>query len=281
MTFGTMRKVDLAQGAIHYRECGDGPPVVFVHGVLVNADLWRNVVPVVAAAGYRCLAPDWPFGAHPEPMRPEADLTPPGAADLIAGFLEALDLTEVTLVANDTGGALVQILMTRHPDRIARVVLASCDVLDLFFPKPFNLLPPLAAVPGSIRLLTQAARLRALHRLPLMFGWVAKRPIAPEVADSYLLPARRDPAIRRDLRKFLRGVHRRHTLEAAEKLGGFTKPVLLVWAAEERLFPVAAARRLAGMLPDARLTLVNDSYTFLPEDQPAELAREILEFVKA
>src|SRR5262245_57016573 len=97
MTFGTGRQVELTQGTIHYRECGEGPPVVFVHGVLVSADLWRNVVPAVADAGYRCLAPTWPLGSHPEPMRAEADLTPPGLAALIGEFLDALDLTEVTL----------------------------------------------------------------------------------------------------------------------------------------------------------------------------------------
>lgn len=276
-----VRTVELAQGTIHYREIGDGPPVVFVHGLLVNGELWRNVAPVVADAGYRCLVPDWPLGSHPEPMRAEADLTPPGVAEIIAGLLDALDLTDVTLIGNDTGGALTQLLMVRRPERIARVVLASCDGLEFFFPKPFNLLPPLAAVPGSMWLLAQTVRLRALHRLPLTFGWVAKRPIADDVVDSYLLPSRRDPAIRRDLRKFLRGVHRRHTLEAADGFGRFTKPVLLVWAAEERLFPVAMARRLAARLPDAQLTLVADSYTFIPEDQPAELARHILEFAKA
>lgn len=280
MAVGDVRKVDLAHGTIHYREYGDGAPVVFVHGLLVNADLWRNVVPTIAAAGYRCLAPDWPLGSHPEPMQPDTDLTPPGVADLIAEFLDALDLVDVTMVANDTGGALTQILMARYPERIGRVVLASCDGLDTFFPKPFSILPKLAALPGSIWLLAQTVRLRALHRLPMTFGWVAKRPIPPEVTDSYLLPSRRDPAIRRDLRKFLRGVHRRHTLKAAESFGGFNKPVLLVWAAEERLFPVAIARKLAAMLPDAHLTLVADAYTFIPEDQPAELARHILEFVK-
>ena len=225
MEFGAVRTVELAQGRIHYRECGEGPPVVFFHGLLVNAALWRDVAPVIAAAGFRCLAPDWPLGSHPEPMRAEADLTPPGVAGLIADFLDALDLTDVTLVANDTGGALTQLLMTRRPERIGRVVLVSCDGLEFFFPTPFNLLPPLAAVPGSLWLLVQAVRLRALHRLPIAFGWVAKRPIEPAVTDSYLLPSRRDRAVRRDLRKFLRGVHRRHTLRAAESFGDFTKPV--------------------------------------------------------
>jgi len=88
--------------------------VVFVHGLLVNADLWRDVVPVVADTGLRCIAPDWPMGSHPTAV-PGADLSPPGLAALIAAFLERLDLDDVSIVANDTGGAITQILMTRHP----------------------------------------------------------------------------------------------------------------------------------------------------------------------
>jgi pimeloyl-ACP methyl ester carboxylesterase len=213
-------------------------------------------------------------------MRPQADLSPPGLATLIADFLVALDLTDVTVVANDTGGALVQVLMARHPERIGRVVLASCDSLEAFFPWPFHILPTLAAVPGSTWLLTQALRLRSLHRLPITFGWVAKRPLPRHITDSYLQPARRDPAIRRDLRRFLRAVHRRHTLAAARSFAGFDRPVLLAWAEEERLFPVSLARRLAEVLPDARLALIADSYTFLPEDRPAELAALVVEFAR-
>src|ERR671918_734812 len=102
---GTVREVDLPAGRIRYRECGEGPPVVYVHGLLVNADLWRAVVPPVAAAGFRCISPDWPFGSHELPV-PDADLSPPGVAAMLASFLDRLDLRDVTVVANDTGGGL-------------------------------------------------------------------------------------------------------------------------------------------------------------------------------
>src|SRR4051812_43432776 len=114
-------RVRLGQGTLDYVDLGQGRPVVFVHGLLVNADLWRHVLPAVAAEGFRCLAPDWPLGAHRRPMDPGADLTPPGVAQLIADFLVALDLHDVLVVANDTGGALTQLLMTQHPERIAGV----------------------------------------------------------------------------------------------------------------------------------------------------------------
>jgi pimeloyl-ACP methyl ester carboxylesterase len=274
---GSEHTADLAAGQIRYRERGEGPPIVFVHGLLANADLWRKVVPTVADAGYRCIAPDWPLGGHELPM-PQADLSPPGVATIIDDFLRALDLRDVTLVANDTGGGITQILMSRLPERVGRVVLTPSDSFERFFPPTIGFLPPLAKVPGSIWVLTQTLRVRATHRLPITFGWVSKRPIPREVVDSYLTPSRRSAAVRDDLRRFLREVHNRHTLAAARELPKFTKPVLLAWATEDKLFPISLADRLAATLPNATLATIDDSYTFVPEDRPEPLARLIVDF---
>lgn len=277
-SLGVSRTVALRQGVIGYREVGTGLPVVFVHGLLVNADLWRNVVPALAAAGHRCLSPDWPLGSHEIAMPPDADLSPVGLADLIGDFLEALELTDVTLVGNDTGGALVQVLMARRPERIGRVVLASCDALERFFPPLFRFLPLGARLPGSAWLLAQLLRSRLVRRLPVGYGWLSRRPVPAAVMDSYLRPARQDAGVRRDLRRFLTGVHHRHTLAAARTFGSFSRPVLLAWAENDRLFPMSLARRLVDLLPDARLVTVGDSATFIPEDQPSVLADLIVDF---
>lgn len=274
---GSEHTADLAAGRIRYRERGEGSPVVFVHGLFANADLWSEVVPTVADAGFRCIAPDWPLGGHELPM-PNADLTPQGAASIIADFLEALDLHDVTLVANDTGGGITQILMSRLPERVGRVVLTPSDSFELFFPPAIAFLPPLARVPGAVWAIVQTLRVRATHRLPITFGWVSKRPIPPEVVDSFLSPSRRSAAVRHDLRRFLRGVHNRHTLAAARELPKFTKPVLLAWATEDKLFPISLAHRLAAVLPNATLTTIDDSYTFVPVDRPEPLARLIVDF---
>ncbi|WP_116103300.1 alpha/beta fold hydrolase [Amycolatopsis thermalba] len=275
---GQEKRVTLPQGDVRYFERGEGRPVVFVHGVFVNANLWRHVVPDVADAGFRCLIIDMPLGAHEVPLRPDADLTPSGVADLIADFLDALQLRDVVLVANDTGGALTQIMLSHRPDRVERVVLTPSDSFDYFFPPLFKPLVPYARIPGSMRPLAALLQVKALHRTPFVFGRVAKYAIPDAVVESYLAPAHRHAAIRRDLRKFLRAVRSRYTLEAAEKLRAFDKPVLLVWADEDRTFPLRLAKRLAAMLPDARLEVVADSYAFVPEDQPAALVRHILAF---
>lgn len=271
-------QVRLSQGTLDYVEAGSGAPVVFVHGLLVNADLWRAVVPAVAESGFRCLAPDWPLGSHRRPMAAHADLTPPGVAKLIAEFLAELDLRDVLVVANDTGGAITQILMANHPERIAGVVLTPSDAFEHFFPPIFAPLPRLARVPGTMRVLAAALRSRFVRSLPIGFGWVAKRPVPLEAVHSYIDPVWESAGVRRDLRKFLRAVDKRYTLEAAEKLRGFERPVLLAWASEDRLFPVSLARRLSDVLPDATLSEIGDSYTFVPEDRPDTLSALITGF---
>lgn len=277
---GARREVALRGGRVRYAERGSGPAVVFVHGLLVNGLLWRKVVPGIADAGYRCITPDWPLGAHSVPV-PGVELSPPGVAALIAEFLAALELTEVTIVANDTGGAITQILLANHPERVGRVVLTPSDSYEEFFPAPFKQLPAAAKIPGMTWLLVQSLRLRAVQRLPIAFGWVSKRPLSDEFVDACLTPSRQDRAVRRDLRRFLTGVHRRHTLAAAQTFPAFRKPVLLAWAREDRFFPLAMAHRLARAFPDATLELIDDSYTFVPEDQPETLVRLVVNFLGA
>jgi pimeloyl-ACP methyl ester carboxylesterase len=273
------RQVRLAQGTIHYRDTGSGPPVVFVHGLLVNGLLWRKVVPHLAGE-FRCVVPDWPLGSHADPMAPEADLSPPGVARLISEFLEALELEEVTLVGNDTGGALCQLVATRHPDRLARLVLTPCDAYDNFLPPLFRPLQWAARVPGALYALTRPMRVRSLRRLPIGFGLVAKRPIEDAVTDAYLAPVLSRRGVRRDVERFLSGISTRYTLDAARRFGDFDKPVLLAWAPEDRVFKLHYAERMAAAFPHARLERIEDSYTFVPEDQPRRTAELIAAFVR-
>ena len=273
-------EVHLAQGTIRYREEGTGEPLLFVHGVVANGDLWRKVVPRLSK-DFRCIVPDWPFGSHSTPLAPDADLSPPGVAKLVVDFMDAHGLDSVTLVGNDSGGAISQVVAAEYPERISRLILTSCDMYDRFFPPLFKPLQMIAAVPGAIWLIGQSLRPRLAQRLPIAYGWVAKRHPEKAVIDSWLQPGRRSRGVRRDLKKFLRGVDSSYTIDAAEKLKSFQKPVLLVWAKEDKLFPLEHARRFAADVPDGRLEEVDDSYTFIPEDQPEVLADAIAAFLRA
>ncbi len=276
---GESKEVALEQGTIRYRERGAGEPIVFVHGLLVNGDLWRKVVPNLSK-DFRCITPDWPLGSHETPMQPAADLTPPGLARLIAGFLDALDLENVTLVGNDTGGGISQIVIANHPERIGRLVLTNCDAYENFPPRMFRFLILAARLPGGVAALMQPMRVRAMRRTPLAFGLLSKHRIDDEALESYASPAIKSRAIRRDLAKAMKDIDPRYTLEAATKFASFERPVLLAWAREKAFFPVKHAERLAHDFPFARVEWVEDSYTFVPEDQPQRLAELIAAFVR-
>ena len=271
-------EIDLPAGRIRYREAGQGKPVVFVHGYLVDSRLWDGVVDSLSDR-YRCLAPDWPIGSQPMGMKPDADLSPYGIAATIADFLEAMDLEDVTIVGNDSGGAMSQVLVTRHPERIGRLVLTNCDTHENFPPGPFKGFVALAKLPGVLRALLGPLRIGAVARTA--FKPFAKRDIPPELVRSWVEPGLNDPGVKRDLKKVTVGMDKRYTLEAAEKLRGQDLPILLAWAPRDRVFPLKFAERLAGEVPDARIVEIADAGTFVPFDQPQRVADEIASFVAA
>ena len=272
-----MNEVRLAQGTIRYRDLGSGKPIVLVHGLLTNGDLWREVAPGLAER-FRVIVPDWPFGSHQLPLAPGADLSPPGLAKLIADFLGALDLEDVTLVGNDTGGALSQLVAVHHPERLGRLVLTPCDAYENFLPAMFRPLEILARIPGAVFLVAQSLRPRAARRLPFAYGWLTKRPIPDDLSDAWMAPVLTNSAIRRETAAILKGVSNRYTLEAAKRFGEFTKPVLLAWAPEDRFFKLRYAERMMSAFPNARLERIEDSFTFVPLDQPERTAELIAAF---
>jgi pimeloyl-ACP methyl ester carboxylesterase len=274
-----MSEVNLPQGTINYRESGEGPPIVFVHGLLVDGRLWRKVTPLLEDR-FRCIVPDLPLGSHRIPMSPEADLSPPGLARLIADFLETLELEDVVLVANDTGGAISQITAANHPERIGRLVLTNCDAFENFLPPAFRPLRWAARVPPVLNGVMQGMRFAPMRRLPNAFGWLIKRDFEDAPTRDWVEPFLTDRAIRRDTAKVLRGIDPRYTIEAAEKLRSFDRPTLLAWAVEDRFFKIAFAERLAATIQGATLEKIDDSYTFVSEDQPERLAELIARFAR-
>jgi pimeloyl-ACP methyl ester carboxylesterase len=274
-----MPEVELSAGIIDYEDTGgSGPVVVLLHGLAMDGSVWRNVVSDLRG-DHRCVVPTLPLGAHRRPMRPDADLSLRGHARILAEFLERLDLRAVTLVQSDIG--IAQVLAGERPERVARLVLVSCEAFDNYPPGlPGRVVAFAAKLPGGLNALVQPLRLRPLRRLPLAYGWMAKRRIPNEITDAWLRPALTQREIRRDLIKYLRAVDKGDMLAAAESLRSFDRPALVVWAAEDRIMPPEHGRRLAELLPNGRLVEIRDSYTLIPEDQPGELARAIREFVR-
>lgn len=270
----------LPAGRVRVREVGpeDAPTLLFVHGLLVDGRVWDGVVAELADR-YRCVLPDLPLGAHRTAMAPDADLTPEGIATILDGIVAALDLDAVTVVASDSGGAISQLWMDRGAPRVVRVVLTPCDCFDNFLPPGFSVYQLLARVPGGIAATLASTRLRAVRELPIAFGGLTHRRIDDALARSWLAPARADAGIRRDLGAFLRGISGKRLDAASQRLGSFDRPVLLPWAPEQAWFPIEHARRLATILPDARVVEIRESGGFINLDRPAALAAAIADFV--
>lgn len=277
-----MPQVRLSAGTVEYEDTGgDGPVVVLVHGVVMAGSLWRDVVADLRR-DHRCVVPTLPLGAHRRPMDPTADLSLAGMVRLLAEFIAALELTDVTLVGNDWGGPgwLVRYGLA---DRVGRLALVSCEAYDNVPPGlPGRVLDLSARLPGGLVLAALALRVPPLRRLPLTFGWLARRPVPADLLLSWMQPLRAHPAVRRDLRKYVRGIPPRAELVAAtEALRSFDRPALVVWAAQEKVMPREHGPRLAELLPQGRLELVEDSYTMVPLDQPGVLAGLLRELARA
>ena len=277
-----MNEIELSAGTIEYADSGgDGPVVVLLHGLMMDASLWDGPIAGLSP-GHRCVAPTLPLGAHRYPMRDGADLSLPGIAGLVTEFLDRLDLRDVTLVGNDTGGALVQLLMRDGDPRVGRVVLVSCDAFDNFPPGlTGKMLVATGKLPAPVfGVFMQQMRLRAVRRLPIAFGWLTRRGDAATA--RWMKPVLTSAPIRRDAVRMLRaaGADSGFLIKAAEKLPEFGRPALVVWASEDRVMPPEHGRRLAALL-GGRLVEVADSYTLIPLDQPDRLAAVISEFTVA
>jgi pimeloyl-ACP methyl ester carboxylesterase len=277
-----MPVVDVSAGPVEYEDTGGrGPVLVFLHGLLMDGAQWRHVVADLRR-DFRCVLPTLPMGAHRRPMHPDANLSLRGQGRIIAEFLEAAELSDVTLCFNDWCGAQVMIA-DELMERVAKLVLVSCEAFDNYPPGvPGRGAATMARLPGGVRLLRRVLLTRPLRNLPTTFGAMSKKGVPDEVMREWLRPlARAD--IRRDFSKYAGDTKRgrRDLLAATETLGGFERPVLVVWAAEDRVMPVEHGRRLADSFPNARLVEIADSYTLVPEDQPAVLAAHLRDFVAA
>ena len=272
-----MPSVTLRSGTIHYEKTGpgDGRPVVFVHGYMMGASLWRPLADRLGVKGLSCIAPTWPLGAHPEPMRQHADLTMEGIAAIIGDLLDALELGDAVLVGNDTGGAISQIVAVTRPERVGALVLTSCDAFE-HFPPPI-LKPFIAAAKLGPAFDAAAQPLRTRIGRKQAFGALAHADI-DAIVREWIEPPLTDRRIRNDLRRFTASMKQQSTLEAAKRLPGFTKPALIAWSADDAFFPLEDGRRLAETLPNARLEVIEQARTFSMIDQPDRLAELIGEF---
>jgi pimeloyl-ACP methyl ester carboxylesterase len=278
------RLVHLDRGDVAYVDHGDGaaPVALFVHGVLVNADLWRNVIWAVADAR-RCIAPDLPaHGATPVPHDALADLSLNGLAAMLDELCERLEVDRVDLVANDTGGAVAQVFAARYPARIRTLTLTNCDVHDNFPPeafKPFVALaesgefgPMVAAMAGDLGL--------ARSEVGFGMGYAHAEQLSDDVLASYLGPFVADQG--KGLERVLTASTAAELIAAEPLLAELPAPAQVAWGTGDTFFGPEWAQRLADLLPGVeQVTLVPDAMLFWPDERAAELVGLLRDFWRA
>jgi pimeloyl-ACP methyl ester carboxylesterase len=215
------------------------------------------------------LAPTWPLGAHPQPLRPDADRTITGVAGIVADVLAALDLQDVVLVGNDTGGVVTQLVAVHHPERVGALVLTSCDAFE-HFPPPI-LKPVILAAKSKTLFRTAMQALRAPAARKRAYDGLAHSDI-DELTRSWVHPVLSDPAIAEDLRQFTLSLRTEVTRAAAAQLPAFEKPALIAWSADDVFFALDDGERLAATIPNARLEVIEGARTFSMLDRPDRLA---------
>ena len=270
---------ELPQGRLSYRAAGppssSRPPVVFLHGLLVDSRLWEPVADRLAAEGIRSYAPTLPLGAHERPMSADADLSPQGIAGLVGDFIAALGLDNVTLVGNDTGGAICQLMLAGDTGRIGAAVLTNCDAFDTFPPRALAPLFFAGRHPGLVACLVPGLRSARVRTGRLGFGPLTSAPLDAGLTRGWIEPLATS-AIRRDLAKFARGVRPGVLLDAASRFSQFSGPVRILWGDDDVYFGNELGRRLSEALPHAHLATVPGGRTFPPLEHPDAVAGEII-----
>lgn len=276
-----MKSVELAAGTIEYREHGDptGPPVVLLHGLLMNDNQWNLVLPLLPS-GFRYLLPVLPLGGHRVPMAPDADLTLTGMVGIVADFLDALDLVEVTLVVTDWGGPLFLTDIGRDA-RVARLVICPSEAFDNFPPGfPGKVAWLASRTTSTLRFAMLQLRIGWLRRRWLIFGQMAKSPVPQDIVDAWLKDGIADKRVRHDVIKYCRTkFDGTELIRATNELKRFEGPALVLWS-RNPVMPVDHAERLVALLPNARLHYIDDAYVLVMTDQPEQTARAIGDFLQ-
>ncbi len=272
---GDEKMIDLSLGRIRYRETGEGRPVVFVHGYLVDGELWREAVPTISAAGFRCITPDLPLGAHVEPIGRDRQLTPRSVAGAVRELIEKLDLDDVVIVGNDSGGAICQMLVTESTDRIGHLVLSPCDTYRKFPPFPYNALrhvDKLGPLIGPVFRLSASRLGRWAGFAPLLgSAWDA------ELVRRWYEPARRDKRILIDGFRFVTSADPDELEAASNAMATVDLPTTIIWGRDTRFFTFEDGSRLAASMPHGELVPLEHGQTFLPFEKADEFARAVVE----
>jgi len=273
------QQIETPYGSIVYQDIGQGLPIIFLHGVLSNANTWHQVIEPLAQH-YRCIVPTLPLGAHEIALGYDAPIT----GDVITGIIDALanhlQLQEFALLGNDTGGAYAQIFASQHMERVSHLILTNCDAFEVFPPKLFSNLKLGVQIPFFTSLMGLLFRSPFVAQSKLALGALSQSLDGRSIQAHYLDNFMKNDAVRQDFKQVVHGFRPQDTIDAAEALQAFSKPVLILWGAEDKdLFPLALGHRLADIFTDVRFEIVENASTYIQEDNPQSFIQGIVDFL--
>ncbi len=265
------RSVMTRSGEISYLDVGTGPAALFVHGIATNAYLWRNVIGALAGQR-RCIALDLPLHGR-SPVADGQDLSLAALAAVLEDFCDALGLTGIDLVANDTGGAIAQILAARNPRRLATFTLTNCDTSGNTPPEAFKPVVELAAAgqlaPTAVAMLADPG---AAAKVAFGSGYEHLDRIDPEVIRSYLEPWCGTIERARHFERMLAALDDDDVTAVTPRLRELTVPTLVVWGTGDEFFDVSWAHWLRDTIPGTTgLITVDGARLFFPDERPMDL----------
>ena len=272
----TKKSVATPSGRIAYAEAGSGPVALFVHGVLLNGHLWRHQLAALSDIR-RCVAVDLLAHGDTE-IAPEQDVSVTANAKMLRDFLDALDISQVDLVGNDSGGGIAQIFAALNPSGIRSLTLTDCDAHDNWPPEAFKPFLAMAAAGGLRGALDTMLVDKEFYRSAQALGPAYEHPekISDETIETYLRPLVRSERRTDDFRRFLADFDCKHTLAVEGELRKLRAPTLIVWGTDDVYFDTKWSRWLAETIPGTRKRVELDgARIFFPEERPAELNAEL------
>ena len=275
-TSPSKRSVRTASGKIAYVEQGSGPVALFVHGVLLNGHLWRHQLEHLSDIR-RCIAVDLLAHGDTE-IAPEQDVSVTANANMLAQFLDALDIAQVDLVGNDSGGGIAQIFAALHPQRVRSLTLTDCDTHDNWPPEAFKPFLAMAADGGLRGALEAMLADKSVYRSPDALGpaYEHAERLSDADIDLYLQPFLRTPQRLRDFERFLAAFDNKHTRAIENRLKALAAPTLIVWGTDDIYFDVRWSRWLAETIPGTRKRVEYEgARIFFPEERWQDFNREL------
>jgi pimeloyl-ACP methyl ester carboxylesterase len=270
----TKKQVQTPSGRIAYTESGTGPVALFVHGVLLNSHLWRHQLAELADIR-RCIAVDLLAHGDTE-IAVDQDLSVRANAEMLKQFLDALNINQVDLVGNDSGGGIAQIFAARYPERVRTLTLTDCDTHDNWPPEAFKPFLEMAAGGGLSKTLHAMLQDKTIYRSPQALGPAYENPeeISDGDIEAYLQPLVRTEQRTRDLQRFLAVFDNKHTRSVEDGLKKLEAPTLIVWGTDDVYFDVKWSRWLAETIPGTKRRVeFEGARIFFPEERWAEFNR--------